>query len=293
MSNYMELLQQRVQALPFEIIPLGVDYPSLLAIDLIHNQYDSHDSQVICQRLLQEIPFARDTIVTRQGTSVVERRGTAWVAAPGVGALAYSGKLMAPQPLPTLVQSLMRAVEQRLGLNHPFFDCALCNHYADATAACKFHTDPEHGTMWDRTTVVVAAGSDRIFAFKPISTTWNDWDTAVTPRQSSSSPTTTATDGGSTATTTPLFAGDLVVMRENCNDDFYHAVHAGITDDPRVSVVLKRSMGPRGHGLPGQGRRSKNRNAAQSMVQPSPGKSPSQKRASTVSFKSKRKKAVN
>lgn len=24
-----------------------------------------------------------------------------------------------------------------------FFDCALCNHYPDGDAACKFHTDPE------------------------------------------------------------------------------------------------------------------------------------------------------
>ena len=274
-SNNMDILQQRVRALPFEIIPLGVDYGSLLEIE--PSNQDSHHHHSVCQHLLQEIPFSRDTIVTRHGTSVTERRGTAWVAAPGIGALAYSGKLMIPQPIPTILQSVMRKAEQRLGLADGFFDCALCNHYADATAACKFHTDPEHGTMWDRTTVVVAAGSDRIFAFKPISTIWNDWD--IAPGRSS-----TTTDAGSTATTTPLFAGDLVVMRENCNDDFYHAVHAGISDDPRVSVVLKRAIGPRGHGLPGQGRRFKNRKpsaVAPSLGNPKP-KTP------TKSAKSKR-----
>jgi hypothetical protein len=109
--------------------------------------------------------------------------------------------------------------------------------------------------MWDRTTVVVAAGSDRIFAFKPITTTWKDWDV-------DRDTTAVASSGGGdkTAATIHLFSGDLVVMRDNCNDDFYHAVYAGISDEPRVSLVLKRSVG-RGHGLAGQGkrRRSKDR----------------------------------
>jgi hypothetical protein len=46
--------------------------------------------------LLRAIPFAKDTIITRTGSAVVERRGTAWIAADGIGALAYSGKLIRP-----------------------------------------------------------------------------------------------------------------------------------------------------------------------------------------------------
>jgi hypothetical protein len=37
-----------------------------------------------------------------------------------------------------------------------FFDCALCNLYPTGESACKFHTDPEHGTYWDRLTCVVS-----------------------------------------------------------------------------------------------------------------------------------------
>jgi hypothetical protein len=37
-------------------------------------------------------PSSEETITTRQGTSVTERRGTAWIAKEGIGALAYSGK---------------------------------------------------------------------------------------------------------------------------------------------------------------------------------------------------------
>jgi hypothetical protein len=126
----------------------------------------------------------------------------------------------------------------------------LCNHYTDATSACKFHTDPEHGSFWDRTTVVVAAGSDRKFAFKPIDTTWLDWD----PLKLDSSQQTIATN-------VHLFSGDLVVMTDNCNDDFYHAVYAGENDKDRISLVLKRALdrgnGRKGHGQQGEGRRSK------------------------------------
>mmetsp|Transcript_59207 Transcript_59207/g.69227 ORF Transcript_59207/g.69227 Transcript_59207/m.69227 type:complete len:106 (+) Transcript_59207:713-1030(+) len=59
----------------------------------------------------------------------------------------------------------------------PYFDCALCNHYPNAESACKFHTDPEHGTVWERLTCVVAAGDPRTFAFRPIhGGGWSDWD---------------------------------------------------------------------------------------------------------------------
>lgn len=256
------ILQDRVQALPFEIIRQGVDWSDFVPI--------TTSTTTVCDELLKVIPFRKDTITTRQGTSVRERRGTAWIAAPGIGALAYSGKLMPPQPLPTLASDVMRCIERQLGdrldypygddndASHGFFDCALCNHYADATSACKFHTDPEHGTMWDRTTVVVAAGSDRTFAFKPIDTTWDEWDPYHPDNESRP-----LSSSATVAASTTLFAGDLVVMQENCNDDFYHAVHAGHSDDPRVSLVLKRAIGPRGHGLAGQGRRRKGRQQQQ------------------------------
>jgi hypothetical protein len=173
------------------------------------------------------------------------------VADEGIGALAYSGKLMMPHsPLPTVVKMAMSAVEDRLGLTYVtttgFFDCALCNHYADKDAACKYHTDPEHGTFWHTTTVVVAAGSDRKFSFKPIETSWHDWDCLKV-------------DSPAESATIPVFSGDVIVMKDSCNDDFFHAVHAGTFDDDRVSLVLKRALdrnGRKGHGLPGEGRRS-------------------------------------
>lgn len=247
-SHHENALSQRVADLPFEIIPLGLDWAKIQASYALPTMYATDDSSALCQALKADIPFQKDSIVTRKGTTVSERRGTAWVADDGIGALAYSGKLMVPHsPLPGLVKAAMNAVEDRLDdIPSDFFDCALCNHYADAQVACKLHTDPEHGTLWHRTTVVVAAGSDRKFSFKPIEATWKDWDPLDVPSPME-------------AATVHLFSGDLVVMKDSCNDDFFHAVHAGISDEERISLVLKRALernGHRGHGLPGQGRRS-------------------------------------
>jgi hypothetical protein len=295
-QEQQEALKQRLSELPFDIVPRGLDWNQLQMDDV---DIDIDVDVDVCDQLLRSIPFSKETITTRQGISVTERRGTAWIANEGIGALAYSGKLMAPRPVPALVQAAMRRVEDTLatlhhlarrdgddygivkeedgttrssGRSNPpvgFFDCALCNHYADATAACKFHTDPEHGTHWHRTTVVVAAGSDRIFAFKPIETSWHEWDPSERARtrggkegESSSESSRSNDQKQVQAATTHLFAGDLVVMKDNCNDDFFHAVHAGDNnnnDDPgRISLVLKRAIGlQRGHGLQGQGRRSR------------------------------------
>jgi hypothetical protein len=245
-------MDRRVQKLPFDIIPLGVDWEQVV----------EGDNVVPIHEFLHEIPFRFDTITTRTGSVVVERRGTAWLAASGIGALAYSGKLMAPKPIPSIVADTMRHVEATMGISPYFFDCALCNHYPDDEAACKFHTDPEHGTLWERLTCVVAAGDSRRFAFRPIpgQNQWAKWDATVA----------TAAENAIQDDTAPasihLFSGDIVQMWGECNDLFHHAVYSAEGEressrQGRVSLVLKRAIdrggGKRGHGLPGEGRRSK------------------------------------
>jgi len=250
-------LDVRVSHLPFDIFPLGVDWPNVCNGEYV-------DQPHLVSTLRDAIPFNFDTIVTRTGSEVIERRGTAWVADEGIGALAYSGKLMKPRPLPDIVSSAMRATE-RIVLDEyydegtAFFDCALCNHYPDTEAACKFHTDPEHGSLWDRLTCVISAGDDRRFAFRPIVdvSAWGDWDTTID----------TAAGNDNTPAVYHMFAGDIVKMNGRCNDDFWHAVYADdvavrSSGEGRVSLVFKRAIdrnGKRGHGLSGEGRRSKRR----------------------------------
>jgi len=273
-----DTLDQRVKRLPFDIIPMGIDVQSA---DLMVHQHTARSNdgtkngEMLMQNLQECIPFHFDTIVTRQGTSVVERRGTAWVAEEGIGALAYSGKLMKPHPMPDLVRAIMRQVESILydpavSPGQPFFDCALCNYYPDGETSCRFHTDPEHGTMWDRLNVVVSVGNPRRFAFRPIPdiTTWNEWDNYSVDSRSNK----VGGDADNAPVVIRFFPGDIVSMWGSCNDDFHHAVYPESTssmvgsrqedvDISRISLVLKRAMvngkGRRGHGNMGEGRRSR------------------------------------
>lgn len=278
----ISILDDLVSSLPFDILPLGIQWDQIVP-----------PPQNVVAMLRQEIPFHVDTIVTRTGAIVTERRATTWVAAPNIGALAYSGKLMTPNPIPPVVHATMRAVERTLGQasghghsleSSPhsdndydqFFDCALCNHYPDADTACKFHTDPEHGTLWERLTCVVAAGEARRFAFRPIpgKTTWDQWTTPITQRHANCGEDTYDNDHANEPAVIHLFSGDIVNMWGACNDDFYHAVYTAdgeVRGGGRVSLVLKRAMdrggGKRGHGLAGEGRRSRRKSFGEGGMQ--------------------------
>lgn len=269
-------LQHRTEKLPFDILPLCLDWNSfhVLSMEKVHD---------IVKTLLNEIPFQFDTITTKSGSKVEERRGTAWLAEKGIGSLAYSGKLMTPRPIPEIVKRVMRQVEEGI-LDHRvheklhlcretlgmYFDCALCNHYPNEESKCKFHTDPEHGTYWERLTCVVSAGNQdvRKFAFRPIPNE-NDWDAYEVKEAINKKGITSRIEDGIVPAVVPLFPGDVVVMDNECNDLFHHAVYGkqDIGDNPdmngygRVSLVLKRAMdqgnGRKGHGKAGEGRRSK------------------------------------
>ena len=276
-------LQERTKRLPFDILPLCLDWNSL-------EEFQGGQKNDIVKSLLREIPFHFDTITTRNGSKVEERRGTAWVAEEGIGSLAYSGKLMVSRPMPEIVYRVMRQIEKGI-LDHEeneklqlccetigkYFDCALCNHYPNEASKCKFHTDPEHGTYWERLTCVVSAGNRdvRKFAFRPIpnENEWARYETEKAIERGINS----RKDDAILPAVIPLFPGDVVKMDRECNDLFHHAVYGrqdAILDETkkfnsvyndgnggRVSLVLKRAMdhgnGRKGHGKAGEGRRSK------------------------------------
>ena len=303
-------LDKRVQNLPFDIIPQSIDWMELE--QQYHKLQQQNDNDII-KTLLQEIPFSYDTIATRSGSLVQERRSTAWIAEDGIGSLAYSGKLMTPQPIPPFVRYTMRAVENSIVQNYDkndqftnymdymtqlklcmeetggYFDCALTNHYPDFDSACKFHTDPEHGSFWERLTCVVSAGEGDIrkFAFRPIPQVndWSKWEdeNVLKHLKGQLGIEYRGDDGGIgiEPAVIHLFPGDCVIMWGACNDIFHHAVYGAdrinhdkndhdpknpelkdqIHNDGRVSLVFKRAMdrgnGRRGHGRKGEGRRSR------------------------------------
>ena len=87
------------------------------------------------EELRREALPEQSVLMTADGKSVKERRHTAWLADEGIGALAYSGKLMAPASLAgsPSVAALRDALERQSGER---FDCVLCNYYPNGEAAC-------------------------------------------------------------------------------------------------------------------------------------------------------------
>lgn len=102
-------LNARTANLPFDIFPHCLPWQMGSSPE---SNYDGYPKQDLLPTLLQTIPFNFDTLTTRTGSSVKERRGTAWLAEGGIGALAYSGKLMRPIEVPEVVRDIMRDVEQ-------------------------------------------------------------------------------------------------------------------------------------------------------------------------------------
>mmetsp|Transcript_1293 Transcript_1293/g.1859 ORF Transcript_1293/g.1859 Transcript_1293/m.1859 type:complete len:304 (-) Transcript_1293:100-1011(-) len=294
------MLESRTSHLPFDIIPLGVNFSNLSHKHEMTSKHNTNPTSLpMFDALLHDIPFNFDTITTRTGSRVQERRGTAWIVNnKNIGSLAYSGKLMNPHPMPQSVERIMHSLEQSILLDAEYhyptnpqyhdhhqydslFDCALCNHYPDNDAACKFHTDPEHGTFWERLTCVVSTGKERRFAFRPIpdETNWSLWDHQAVENKVFTKPHNDKIHSSkpiiNNADITPavilLFSGDIVKMWGSCNDLFHHAVYTAEDDgnesifggeaEGRISLVfkkaIKRGNGRLGHGKMGEGRRSK------------------------------------
>ena len=267
-------LNERTCRLPYDFVPGLIALPSA---DASLNQpylpsLATLVSSLSADALASQIQFEQQALMTADGRKVRERRHTCWLAEEGIGALAYSGKLMSPVPLrqSVLVAALRDALHADLKER---FDCCLANLYpSGGTAACAWHRDPEHGdaiddAKWDRSTYVVSCGEARRFALRPCQVAP---PAAIVAAAAGAGSATTHGDAASLMSSeamrhvVPLYTGDVMVMHSNCNDDFEHSVLAAQGEGnagARVSLVFKRALvgrdGRRGHTLEGQGRRAR------------------------------------
>ena len=271
-------LDARTCRLPYDFVPALIALP---ATDSALNAPFLPSMAPIVRELEADvlrraIPFEQQELLTADGRKVRERRHTSWLAEEGIGALAYSGKLMKPASLEACetVVALRDALHADLGER---FDCALTNLYAQGgTAACAWHRDPEHGDAidgckWARPTYVVSCGETRRFAFRPSAQAAPAVIAAAAAGRSAVGEVPAA--GEAMRHVVSLFSGDVIVMRDTCNDDFEHSVLAAQGQSnlgARVSIVFKRALpgrdGRRGHTLEGEGRRSRARSRADADV---------------------------
>mmetsp|Transcript_14756 Transcript_14756/g.21915 ORF Transcript_14756/g.21915 Transcript_14756/m.21915 type:complete len:480 (-) Transcript_14756:11-1450(-) len=191
--------------------------------------------------LVKEVPFKAENLITMGGKRVTERRETCFMADAGVGGLAYSGKIMSPQPYSPLVAAIRDRIEAATAV---YYDCCLINLYRDGECACAYHSDPDMGTVWARDTAVVSIGETRRFHLRPKIVT----STASSSQQKSVN----------VEDLTHCFHvshGDVMLMFGDCQEVFEHAVltqEGPQNSAARVSLVFKKSLpglgGRRGHG---------------------------------------------
>mmetsp|Transcript_33847 Transcript_33847/g.52714 ORF Transcript_33847/g.52714 Transcript_33847/m.52714 type:complete len:240 (+) Transcript_33847:252-971(+) len=183
-------------------------------------------------QLKSDIPFKMDSLITRTGQKVAERRETCWMAEDGIGSLAYSGKFMAPVPFSPSVRRIRDELFEKTNIR---YDCCLINYYPDGDSACKWHTDPDHGRLWSLEEAVVSVGETRRFNLRQLTGANEDLDQY----------------------SYYVCSGDVMHMFADCQDRFEHCVLKGEGQQncgPRISFVFKQALlqasGKRGHGAP-------------------------------------------
>ena len=88
--------------------------------------------------------------------------------------------------------------------------------YADGDAACKWHADPEHGSIWSLQQCVVSFGEVRRFNLKSIQTGGAKGGSSADKRA--------RMDEGSGEHSFHVFNGDVIHMFRDCQDRFLHSV---------------------------------------------------------------------
>ena len=153
-------------------------------------------------KVLQDEIVWEQHAVTIHGRTMPTPRLTAWF---GDGAYRYSGTLNEPAPWPTALAELRDRLRGELGVD---FNSCLANLYRDGTDSMGYHSDNEPELGPRPTIASVSLGDRRRFVLRRRATRerWS-WD---------------------------LGHGDLLVMRDESQSDYAHAV-------PKVS----RPVGPR------------------------------------------------
>jgi alkylated DNA repair dioxygenase AlkB len=159
------------------------------------------DHRSLLDQLRDAISWEQPAI-TLFGRTVPVPRLTAWM---GDAAYSYSGIVNQPIPWPSALAAIRARLERELGVN---FNSCLANLYRDGSDSMGFHSDDEPELGPEPTIASISLGARRRFVLRHrVSQERWSWD---------------------------LGAGDLLVMRDESQRDYAHAV-------PRTA----RRVGPR------------------------------------------------
>jgi alkylated DNA repair dioxygenase AlkB len=161
-----------------------------------------------------DIAWEQHTI-TLYGRTVPTPRLTAWM---GDGAYRYSGIVNMPAPWPKALAELRERLRKKLGID---FNSCLANLYRDGTDSMGYHSDDEPELGPRPTIASISFGDRRRFVLRHRRTRerWS-WD---------------------------LGHGDLLVMRDESQSDFAHAVPKTLRPvGPRMNLTFRRFQASQG-----------------------------------------------
>ena len=166
--------------------------------------------------LISEIPFSQDYIMI-DGKKIPEQRLTYWMSSENYD-FQYGGKIMIPSELTSNVDIIRNLIMEQYDI---YFDSVLANFYPTGKSGMRYHSDPLYNIdgeqMWDDFSIVVSFGGDRRFTFRK-------------------------KDDYSNKTEFIVSNGDIVIMKEGCQQLYQHRVHKAKTDEPRISLVFKKRI---------------------------------------------------
>lgn len=165
------------------------------------------DDEVLFDRLREEINWEQHEI-TLLGRTVPTPRLTAWM---GDAAYRYSGIVNEPIPWPSVLAPIRERLERELGVG---FNSCLANLYRDGSDSMGFHSDDEPELGPEPTIASISLGARRRFVLRHrVNGERWIWD---------------------------LGEGDLLVMRDESQRDYAHAVpKTARVVGPRMNLTFR------------------------------------------------------
>jgi len=160
-------------------------------------------------KLKAEIHFRQDNIVINN-IEIKEERQTCWMSDTDHTYI-YGEKTMEPDIMTVNVQNVRNKINDKYGV---YYDSVLINYYQNGNVGMRYHSDETYG-KWEEDTVIISFGNTRRLVFREILNYDNK-------------------------TYFDVSSGDLIYMKDGCQDIYQHRVLKDQGTKDRISLVFKK-----------------------------------------------------
>ena len=178
------------------------------------------ETEYLLDKLENEIPWRQVRYYKPERGYVITPRLT-WVCGfhqKDYYDLSYSsGEIVSPNPIPSWLQDLKLVLEDYL---NETFNYVLFAQYRDGSDSIAYHSDDERFLGYNPTIASISIGQDKLFYLK-------NKNTKQTEKFN-------------------LQNGDLFVMKNNCQRDYFHSVPKNSSSQRRFSLTFRNALNETG-----------------------------------------------